>query len=296
MLKIKKFKNSNEAVVGIVAAFLIIGLIIAIISVIQTFYVPKWMEQTESEHLNQVLDQFSQLKTVIDIQSSIKKPGVPISTSITLGNQEMPFLMSTRAFGTLEILENECTIKIITNTTTSPSYSLGTIKYSSLNAYFLDQSYIYETGAVILSQDQGDIISRIPYFYVNNEEEVTISFTIVNVSTIGKKDIISGLGTYPIWTEYINSDDFSNNPSLLFKNISRITVNTKYQNSWSKFINTTLINSGLNFYGYGTDFWINVVEGMVVVNFNTSSNTFNLNLEVVTIGAQIAPGWISNIK
>ena len=114
----RKIKKMDDAVVGIIATFLITGLIVIVISLIQTVYMPKWMEQTEADHMDVVSDQFSQLKFAIDTQSALQQPNIPISTSITLGNKEMPFLMSSRSYGSLEILPDKCMVTI-TNATDS---------------------------------------------------------------------------------------------------------------------------------------------------------------------------------
>lgn len=289
MIHMKKIKNSDNAVVGIVATFLIVGLVVTVISMIQTVYIPKWMEQSEAEHMETVTEQFSQLKFAIDTQSLIKQTDTPISTSITLGNKELPFLMSSRAYGSLDIFSDECNITITDGSNSIPPYTLGVIKYSSANSYFLNQAYIYEAGAVILSQSQENTMLIKPAFYVSKEKNVSISFTIVNISTIGGKRSINGYGTYPIQTEYLSSK-----PSLLLKDVSNIIINTNYQNAWHKFLNNTLINSGL-YYGCDNDFWIDVNNGGVTINF-TDSITVNLNLKVTEVGTQIAPGWIENIK
>jgi len=286
----KKMKNSDDAVVGIVATFLIVGLIVTVISMIQAVYIPKWMEQTEADHMDVVADQFSQLKFAIDTQSAIKEPDTPISTSITLGNKELPFLTSSRAYGSLDILSDECMVTITdSNVTKSKSYPIGVIKYSSANAYFLNQAYICEAGAVILSQSQGNTMSIKPAFSVSYGADINISFTIINISTIGEKRSIAGYGTYPIQTE------FSDNDATVFPNVKNITINTNYQNAWQKFINNTLINSGLNHYSYGADFLISVDDDSMILKFNNSI-TVNLKLKYVKINAQIAPGWIENIK
>ena len=290
MVQMKKMKNSEDAVVGIVATFLIIGLIVTVISMIQAVYVPEWMEQTEANHMEVVADQFSQLKFAIDTQSAIKEPNTPISTSITLGNKELPFLTSSRAYGSLDILSDECMVTINdSNVTKSKSYPIGLIKYSSANAYFLNQAYTCEAGAVILSQSQGNTMSIKPAFSVNYGADINISFTIINISTIGEKRSIGGYGTYPIQTE------FSDNDTTVFPNAKNITINTNYQNAWQKFINNTLINSGLNHHSYGADFLISVDDDSMILKFNNSI-TVNLKLKYVKINAQIAPGWIENIK
>jgi len=286
----RKMENSDDAVVGIVATFLIVGLIVTVISMIQAVYVPEWMEQTEADHMEVVADQFSQLKFAIDTQSAIKEPNTPISTSITLGNKELPFLTSSRAYGSLDILSDEC-IVTITNDSGSVLYPLGIIKYSSANAYFLNQAYICEAGAVILSQSQGNTISIKPAFSVSYGygSDINISFTIINISTIGEKRSIGGYGTYPIQTE------FSDNDTTVFPDVKNITIDTNYQNAWQKFINNTLINSGLNHHSYGANFSISVDDDSMILKF-TNSTTVNLKLKYVKINAQIAPGWIIDVK
>lgn len=291
-MKIRKIKNSDDAVVGIVVAFLVTGLIVIVISTVQTVYIPKWMEQAEADHMETVADQFSQLKFAIDTQSAIKQPNMPISTSITLGNKEMPFLMSMRSYGSLDILSDECTVTIISDTNPDPFvYSLSTIKYSSVNTYFLNQAYIYEAGAVILSQSEGDTMSIKPAFSAVKEDDITISFTLIDISTIEGKRSISGYGTYPIQTEYPRSDSTID---ITIPDVSTITISSNYQNSWQNFIKNTLINSGLKYYT-DPDFSIDIIDNEVSVQFKDTINV-NLNLQVIEINAQIAPGWIENVK
>lgn len=290
MIKMRNLRKSDDAVVGIVVAFLITGLIVAVISIIQTVYIPKWMEQAEADHMEMVADQFSQLKFAIDTQSAIKKPNTPISTSITLGNKEMPFLTSSRSYGSLEILSERCKITITPKDADPVSYSLGVIKYSSVNTYFLDQAYIYEAGAVIISQDEGDTMSIKPAFTVDKQDEASITFTLTNISTIGNKRSINGYGTYPIQTEYPSTSPTS---YLTLNNITSLKFETNYKNSWKNFINKTLINSGLE---YNTHFSITTDTDSITVNFVYTTYTTNIDLQVVEIDAQIAPGWIENIK
>lgn len=290
MMKIRKLKKSDDAVVGIVVAFLITGLIVIVVSTIQMVYIPKWMEQAEADHMETVADQFSQLKFSIDTQSVIKQTNMPISTSITLGNKEMPFLMSSRSYGNIDILSDECTVTIIKKGSSPLSYSLGTIKYSSKNSYFLNQAYIYEAGAVILSQSEGNTMSIKPAFSVKKGDNINISFTIINITTIEEKNSIGGYGTYPIQTEFSDNDTIP-----VIQNVSSIAIGTHYQNAWHKFINGTLRNQGLNNNGYGTDYTITLNERGITVKF-TGNNIVNLDIKLIQIYAQVEPGWIENIK
>jgi len=288
MKKCRNIKNTDDAIVGIVASFLIVGLIVAVVSVIQTVYIPKWMEQQEAEHMEEVGNQFAQLKYAIGEHMLIKQKGIPISTSITLGSKELPFLMSSRAFGSLTIVPDQCTITVKDSSGNINSFQIGVIKYSSANAYYLNQEYIYEAGAVILNQNQGNTMVIKPNFLVSNEEEVNIIFTITNISTVARKNSISGYGTYPIQTE------FSNNNTLLIQNVSNIIIGTHYQNAWHRFIDGTLQNQGLNYNGYGTNYTITLNESGITVGF--TNTTVNLDIKLIQIDAQVAPGWIENIK
>jgi len=133
--KMKRFKkninvlrNTDEATVGIIIAVLMVGLILLVVSLVQTFYVPRWMEQREAEHMDEVLNQFSFLKFAIDMQI-LTEQDTPVSTPINLGNKKLPFLESSGSFGFLGISSN---LGInITTTDNSTQISIGRIKYSS---------------------------------------------------------------------------------------------------------------------------------------------------------------------
>ena len=129
---LRKFNCSDDGVVGIVVAVLLIGLLVSVVSLIQYQYVPKWMEEKEAEHMDDVLTQFSQLKFAIDTQSASGQTNTPIATSITLGSKELPYLMSMRAFGTLGIINNpsDCIITIFSTKELigEKSYHIGIIK------------------------------------------------------------------------------------------------------------------------------------------------------------------------
>ena len=175
-----KHKNKYDyGIVGVVTAVLLLGLVVAIISLMQTVYVPKIMEHRESEHMDQVADQFTRLKSSIDNQISSQTPGIPVATSVTLGSKELPYLLTVRAFGTIEVLTEEFTVGLTygLDDDLNLSRSIGMLKYTSANGYFLDQSYIYESGAVIVSQDLGNMMLIRPSFSVShNGANITIIF------------------------------------------------------------------------------------------------------------------------
>jgi len=283
----RRLKCSNEGVVGIVVAVLLIGLLVSVVSLIQYQYVPKWMEEKEAEHMNDVLNQFSQLKFAIDSQSASGQTNTPIATSITLGSKELPWLMSVRSYGRLEIISDACTITIedSTGVTTGP-IPLGIIKYTSANAYYIPeekQSYVYEAGAIITSQTKGNSISIKPSFKLVLAENKII-FKVVDVTGVGDKISMGGYDTVPIQTEYF-IDPLNTYPTIV--GAQYITIETSYPNAWNVFLNSVLKSGG---YVDPADYTITSTDTNVTITF---TNPYpNVEFSLIDILGQIGPGTV----
>jgi len=163
------------------------------------------------------------------------------------------------------------------------------IQYSSRNSYFVDQTFSYEVGAVIISQHQGDFLSLSPFFSINKSQMINVSFTLVNVSSVGGKTSASGHSTSSILTKYISSSD----QTITIDNVTQIQIDTRYPKSWKGYFNETLEDEELD-YGLSSDYWITYSEDdeWIIIHFNTSENTNSLDLSIKKISAQISPGWI----
>ncbi len=291
MKKISK-KTTDSAVVGIVTAILLVGLVVTVISIIQVVYVPSIMEQREAEHMDKVEEQFASLTSVIDGQAADARKGIPIASFVTLGNRELPFFVSSKAFGTLEIIDNSSSITI-SNTSV---FNIGRITYSSTNAYYLDQTYSYEAGSMIVGQFQGNSMLVRPSFFVDFNETanvVMITFNVVNISSVGQKNMMSGYGTSPIQTEFIG---ISRN--ITFTNVYYMTFDTPFSNAWFVYLNHTLMGAGLNKEGYPPQYSLTNTGSAVKLHFLTSNvnpefyPTVNIVFKMIEIQAQIGPGWI----
>ncbi|HVQ01413.1 MAG TPA: hypothetical protein VMT57_07860 [Candidatus Thermoplasmatota archaeon] len=275
-------KATDHAVVGIVTAILLIGLIVSVISVIQVVYIPTMMGQREAEHMDKVEEQFAALTSVIDGQAADARKGIPIASFVTLGSRELPFFVTSKAFGTLEVLDKASNITI-QNTSL---FSVGRITYSSMNAYYLDQSYSYEAGAMIVSQDQGNSMLVRPSFFVDlnlSTLKVNITFNVVNISSVGHKAMMSGFGTSPIQTEFVGISK-----NLTFHNVTDLAVTSPYSNAWFAFMNHTLISAGLNQDG-NPHYQLTDTGQTMKLHFLSKVNIF---FKIIEIQAQVGPGWI----
>lgn len=278
---VKKLRNSNDGVAGIVVALLLIGLFFSAVAFVQTVYVPKWMEQKEAEHMGEVASQFAQLKFSIDTLSVANKPNSRISTPITLGSDEIPFLSSMRSYGSLNLMPNNYRITIQNKYGDEKSYMLGSIKYDAENSYYIDQSYVYENGALIMSQYSGDIVTVQPDFAVVDATD--LSFNIVRLVGIGEKTSASGYGTYPLQTKFSRSETYYIN------NVETITIYNSHIKAWCNFFNDTLPNSLLDYFVDASS-----DNSVLTISFfdTAEADLPNLLLNVVEIEVQISPGWV----
>ena len=275
----RKILNEKNGVAGVIVALLLVGFFISIIAFIQSVYVPQWMQEKEAEHMNEVATQFSQLKFAIDTLSASEQKYSSISTPITLGSKEIPFLFSSRSYGNLEILSNDYRIIFTDIDGNYVSVPINSIRYSSENAYYINQNYVYENGAVILNQDSGDVITVQPNIYFENNE---ISLELIRLYEYGGKTTASGFGIYPVQTRYSNSE------MIDVYSIEHITIYNSHLEAWASFFDKFLSKE------YGSDFDIQpTADGLgIEISFTNIENLPNILLKITDIKLQIAPGWI----
>ena len=284
---LRELKNSNSAVVGIVVTVLLIGLFLVIMVMLNTTYVPQWLESSEASHMEEVSQQFSQLKYALDIQS-IAIDDTAMTTSVSLGMKEIPFFNKGRTSDTLEIIKDAITIEF------SPggSYTSDAIIFSSANSYFVNQNYIYEAGALIIGQDEKCITYANPtivvtdYVNFNNTwpdiDGANITFFIPQINGLTGKTNVGGYGIYPIYTTTNNPSDES-----IYKNVKSITITNNYPDinvlpAWKSIFEITLKNQWIDY---------DIIEGdnKIKLSFPEDDN-YNFNIGTKNIITQIAFG------
>ena len=237
--------ESNEAVVGIVVTVLLIGLVLSVTVMINNVYVPQWVEQEEVTHMDQVSQQFSQLKYAIDMQSMIEG-STSVSTGITLGNREIPFFNAGRSYGSLAIDPNSCIFTVNwtdAGNLLSKIYSTDSIIYSSGNSYYVDQDYVLQGGALILNQDRTNVLIAKPSIIVDKDSNglITINFTLNNIQGVEGKTAGGGFGTYEVFTQVTESSvNFTK-----YSTIDNITIETAYPEAWNSSIRRSFFQPGL---------------------------------------------------
>ncbi len=288
-------KDSDYGVAGVIIALLMIGLVISAISLVQSVFVPQWMNDKEAEHMEDVSKQFSQLKFAVDTLIISENSISSINCPLTLGSKEMPFLFSTRSYGDLEILSNSYGIDIdyFTGSGTERnnySFNLNSLSYTSHNSYYINQNYIFENGAVILNQDKGNTTRVYPNIdFVNDASTPTIVMNSINFKEVGGKTVASGYGTYPIQIKYSDNDYFE------FYNVKNITIYNSYLDAWEKFFNSTLSKSEHISFKIEHISSPQRIDGLgLQIQFLDEDGSYypNIKIYIHNIDVKITPGWI----
>lgn len=222
-----------------IGALMLVLMITIAMTLVVTKYVPRWMEDNEAEHMKEVSNQFAELKYTIDTQilksqildSKNKETDVVMHIPIKLGTKGVPIL-ARGSSSTLEInsYKNNFTVY---NSTTIFARSMGNIRLSSNNRYFTPQDYIYENGAVIVNQSNGQIMKIAPQFSVKNESN-GFSISIILIYIVGEKVVLSGTSGEEISTQIFSYQ--SKNYFWIRENIS-FAINSEYKLSWENYIN-----------------------------------------------------------
>jgi hypothetical protein len=274
-------KGDTKAVAGVIEALLMVALVAVIISTIQLVYIPQIMEQKEAEHMDEISNQFSSLKSMIDLQI-ISQSDAPIFSMITLGSRELPYFISASAYGEVNVLDYGSS-RIVVDEDEWQAVSLTSIIYKAYNSYFVDQTYILEGGGIIVDQYNGIPVMRVdPGLTVVNNTNIDIYMDIPMIYGTEGKNFTYGLGKCFIRT------NFSNN--LIHQNFTTVSSNIKiytaYPEAWYKSLNSTM--------GSMVDITLVPVNSPshIRIEKKTGGKDIGLYTTQYPIYIQIGPGWI----
>lgn len=246
-----RFRSMNRDMSGvsnIVSSIMMLGIVMTIIGMIMTVYVPMWARSKEISHMDDVQDSFEDLKIRIDDQILDNDVGSKSSTGISLGAAGGPIFGIGRSTGQLDFDSGTSTIMVYQTEDAMNIYGEGggSITYSSRNYYYIDQTYVYENGAVILIQDDVATMMATPNFGITKDAITNNTSLDLNVySLLGSRHNIAGSDDQVIET-VLSSDmdsphefDWYIDPSSIGQNIT-FKFNTFYPDVWRDYYNNTL--------------------------------------------------------
>lgn len=285
VMKKIEISYQQHAVAGVIEALLLVALVAVIISTIQLIYIPEIMEQREADHMDVVENQFSYLKSVVDIQSTMQED-IPVSSPITLGSKELPYFVTARAFGQLDILDN--TNSWICFDSLSPPdgqcYPLTSIQLDSMNSYYIDQDIILEGGGIIIKQSDGEAMKVAPSIsWELQGGTINIDWTLPEFFSIAGKNSTAGFKNCYIRTNY------SSKEVIDFDNPNFVDIHTDYQTAWNNSLNL-IFDEVIENDDISIQKW--PVDTPEYVRIQGNAKNISVDITIVHIGAQIGPGTV----
>ncbi|WP_406657152.1 hypothetical protein V7O62_00990 [Methanolobus sp. ZRKC2] len=255
----KEFIKSESAVSSVVAAVLLLGIIVSVITVINVSYIPEWKTSAEQSHMDNVFYDISNLKSHIDILSATvdnqSSGSISVNVPIRAGGASIPVISPAKSSGVLSININEFSMRTTANNSTRTYDSrtflenLGSISYHSDNSNFVDQTYEYENGALILAQDELALMRQSPSFAIRKTDDNTnITLDITSIQILGPVRSISSNSIEEVYIRH-NSSSVLYESENLFTEFT-LTIETKYPSAWEGFLESVASDAGLGITEY----------------------------------------------
>jgi len=252
MKQVRRLRQDESGVASTVGTIMALLVFLTFMSMIVNQYVPVWMKDSEASHMSGTFGQFGTLKGNIDLQMlaalMAQMSGVhyiPITTfsPITLGLDGIPIFAGPTA-GNLNSYPlsspwtTQLTYSIRGVSTKLNESSSGRIQLDVYNRYYIRQSVIYENGAVIRWQIDGQSIRAEPTFeveLVNN----TVQISVVQLSLFGAGSA-AGTATEGVHSKLLGVDrqEYTSVTSDVWMNST-----TPYGLGWISFLNSTLAHA-----------------------------------------------------
>jgi hypothetical protein len=254
----KRFYRNESGVSNIVTSIMMLGIIMTILGMILTVYVPMWARSNEISHLDDASDSFIDLKITTDSQILSNDVGSKFSTRVSLGSGGGPVLGIGRNTGSLDFDSGRGTIIVYQTEDTMNIFGEGggNLIFDSNNNYYIDQTLVYENGGIIVSQGESSIMKASPDIHV--EKDPITNFTKLELSLISMVGNHRSLGgTDDRMVETVLTSDMDSPHEFDWsalgsgKNIT-IKFNTFDPEVWEKFFNKTF-TEGENPLDYDAD-------------------------------------------
>ncbi len=252
----RRSRIDDEGVASTVGTMMALLVFLTFLSMITNQFVPVWMKDSEASHMNTALGQFSSMKGSIDNQGvnaqSMGAEYMPVTaaSAVTLGVDGVP-VFSTPTIGRLASDPDAggftVTFDYVIHSpngadvrTRVSEQSNGSVVLDVLNRYYVRQQVVYENGAVIRAQQDGQVVRAQPTFLVTEiNRTLDIRFDLITLYGRG--------GVTGSSTEVVNARLFASDVQLYdrFPSNAIIWINhtSAYGLAWYRFLNATLADA-----------------------------------------------------
>jgi hypothetical protein len=247
-----RFKKDQVGVAAVIGTIMALLVFLTFLTVLVTTWIPVTMKDNERNHMNEVVSQFSDMKSGVDnmmVYTTISgKPSLPTYQAVTLGAPGVPAFASPTA-GFLSMYPkgttNAMMVTTFTEETSSNSVSLvggGSVQMYAPNRYYVQQWVAYENGGILLKQDDGQVFRAAPSITLSKDGN-SVNMDITQIDLIGANSSVGGTGIEGLNLEvvYVDSQTYhlkSNTPFIM-------RFDTNFGQAYYDYFNTTMAALGL---------------------------------------------------
>ncbi|MCU0861212.1 MAG: hypothetical protein MUE65_02720 [Methanomassiliicoccales archaeon] len=277
-LKRDRDERGVASTVGTIMALLVF---LTFLSLFTNSYIPVWMVDNERSHMNNVMNQFGEMKSKVDMLSlgasisgdtdlnmyqpvDLGADGIPVFAAATAGVLNYnPFTGGNSSLRVrFSYVQGASTISY-------DQLGGGMVMFYAPNRYYVQQWVTYENGAIMIRQDDGQTIRAFPSFELDKPlvtSKVNVSFT--QVDFIGRNSSVAGTSNAGLNIDLLYFDE-----QLYEVTVTGITLDFKTLNgrAWFNYLDTYI--KGITTMVNNTDY---------VLTHSSSYDTVTLRLLNVT--------------
>ena len=256
------FFRSESGASTAIAFILLLGIVFTVFSIIHLGYVPEWKTDAEHSHAGNIWSDMTELKSKIDrttifliSDQNSTASNITIMMPLHTGSMKMPFTGSSRFSGTVSVNTDTCNMTIVPANGSERNINCGTISYTSNNNYYVDQTFKYENGALILAQKEHSVMKHYPMISISKVSNKNYNFSINAIEIRGLKDTHSSNSDCSV---HLSDGSFSPfYDSLDYGNVSsfELKIYTDHPDAWEAYFNETMKRAGLE---DGKDYSLNL--------------------------------------
>jgi hypothetical protein len=240
------WRRHEEAVASSIGTMLAILVILALLTMVTTGWAPEWTKSKESEHMRETEAQFASLKALLDQLTLSENTDTVVSTPLTLGSEGVP-LFSADARGTVSLVTTDSdqfnTFSVMNSTGTHERVAYGSIIYESENTEYVNQKFIYESGSIIIQQNDGEVVTTGPGLIIQNlSQGIHVSVTLISVYSDGSS--YSGVGTVGVNCRLIQEKITTTRTWTPVETI-HINVTTSIYEAWYSYFHRVVPDQGV---------------------------------------------------
>jgi hypothetical protein len=267
-------------------------------------YVPVWMIDNERTHMNAAMDQFGELKGKVDnliVNAEITgSSNLNMYAPVTLGAAGIPVFASPTAgqlmYAPSDVTNSSIRVHFQYNAVGGAApYKVdnlggGMVQLYAPNRYYVQQWLAYENGALIVKQEDGQVMRAFPSLSldpVGSGAARSINVNWTQIDFVGKNATTAGTGTAGLNLDlvYLDQQIYSSHASDGSKLNMGVYLNitSSYGKAWWQYLSDTVSSSSLT---NNTDYTLSHNAAYTVISLHlltVGSLTYNRAYVDITV-------------